>query len=145
MLPIVIQLPIGNCFGVFFQIACQLMVQALLGERTSTRQYHRASLSQSRQRSGTLPRRFTIAVIQNSQSGRSEIMATTAGALIHSAHSAERLQVEMYSTQESIYTKSHSYRNPITSSCHTHRTRFIFELRSIFAPSRELVHWSRCA
>lgn len=40
---------------------------------------------------------------------------------------------------------NHSYRNPITSSCHTHRTRFIFELRSIFAPSRELVHWSRCA
>ena len=125
-------------------------------------------------------------------------MATTAGALIH-AHSAERLQVEMYSSQESSYTKSHSYRNPITSSCpwhvmilifrlrtnllrdrcntklarkiptssflhccaaqtkshsyrnpitsscHMHKTRFIFELRSIFAPSRELVHWSRCA
>ena len=80
------------------------MVQALLGDRTSTRQYHRASMTVLARLANndpglsllTLPRRFTIAVIQNSQRGRSEIMATTAGALIHSAHLAERLQVEMY-------------------------------------------------
>ena len=129
MLPIVIQLPIGKCFGIFFQIACQLMVQALLGDRTSTRQYHRASMT-------------VLARLANNDPGLSLL---TLPRRFISAHSAERLQVEMYSSQESIYTKSHSYRNPITSSCHTHRTRFIFELRSIFAPSRELVHWSRCA
>ena len=34
---------------------------------------------------------------------------------------------------------SHSYRNPITSSCHTHKTGFILELRSTFVPSRDTI------